>query len=837
MTISELRLNLQFLITGTMPDFVEIAVPVGVRRTFCYSVPAAFRERIRVGMRVLVPFGSKLLTGYVVGMPGKEEIGGIKLRPVQELLEPEPAIPESLVETALWVARYYFAPPGEVFRALFPAGTQVSGARKISLTPKAANLLAGGLRPAEINARENIILDVLMKEQPLTVRELVSRSSVRGAEAWIEALIAAGWIEADIHVEQPRVKTKERLGIRLLPVGRERLESLTPAQENLVSALEPFMEPVLLQEFLASSKSTYSVAKALERKGLVEIAPAQIRRTPVELVESETQDTIVLTASQRELVSRITGMILSEKASRCLIHGVTGSGKTEVYLRLIEEVLGQGGTALFLVPEIGLTPLLSRIVVSRFPGQVSLLHSGLSAGERFDQWNRIREGGARVVVGTRSAVFAPLKGLRLIVIDEEQDTSYKQDESPRYHAREVAWHRIRQSGGVLIMGSATPSIETFHESSQSGGTVFFNLPERIESRPMPKVRVVDMGQEFRNRGKYTIISETLEEELKRCMARGEQGIVLLNRRGYSRTLLCRSCGHIFACSDCSVSMTYHQQTNSIVCHYCGLEKPAPSACSNCGGPYIHYAGVGTEQLESILMTMLPEARIARLDRDTARRRGAIRKTLFSFAERKLDLLVGTQMLAKGHDFPDVTLVGVVSADSGLSFPDFRSAERTFQLLIQVAGRAGRGSVPGRVVLQSFYPDHYALKFSQGQDYEGFYQKEIEFRRLMGYPPFRNLVQILIEDKDYARAGRTADRIADFLKKRVRVKTTGSRPVILGPASAPLEKLRGNYRMQILVKSPPGTDTSSLLQDCFAHLSQHKISTSNVHVDIDPLSLL
>ncbi|MBN2241972.1 MAG: primosomal protein N' [Acidobacteria bacterium] len=819
-----------------MPEIVEIAVPVGVRKTFSYSVPAAFRDRIRVGMRVLVPFGSKVLTGYVAGLPAKAEAGGIRLRPVQELLETQPSIPESLVETALWVARYYFAPPGEVFRALFPAGTQVSGARKVSLTPKAANLLAGGLRPPGLNAGENAVLDALAGKQPLTVRELVLRSSVRGAQAWIEALIAAGWVRADVHMDQPRVKSKERLGIRLLPRERDS-GSLTPAQARLVSALESFKAPVILGEFLEASKCSYAVAKVLERKGVVEIAPAQIQRTPAELSESKARDAFVLTASQRELVIRISDMIRGRKASRCLIHGVTGSGKTEVYLRLMEEALGQGGTALFLVPEIGLTPLLSRIVVSRFPGLVSLLHSGLSAGERFDQWNRIRLAEARVVVGTRSAVFAPLKELRLVVIDEEQDASYKQDESPRYHAREVAWHRIRQSGGVLVLGSATPSIETFHESSRSGNAAFFNLPERIESRPMPEVRVVDMGREFRTRGKYTIVSEILEEELRRCMARGEQGIVLLNRRGYSRTLLCRSCGHIFACSDCSVSMTYHQQSNSIVCHYCGLEKPAPAACSNCGGPYIHYAGVGTEQLESILRTLLPEARIARLDRDTVRRRGVMRKTLFGFAERKLDLLVGTQMLAKGHDFPDVTLVGVVSADAGLSFPDFRSAERTFQLLIQVAGRAGRGAAPGRVVLQSFYPEHYALKFSREQDYEGFYRHEIEFRRLMGYPPFRNLVQILVQDRDSARASRTAGRIADVLKSDVRAQASGQRPVILGPASAPIEKLRGNYRMQILIKSPPGYDMSALLHDCFAYLDRHKIPTANVHVDVDPLSLL
>ena len=820
-----------------MPDIVDIAVPVGVRKTFAYSVPPAFRGKIRIGMRVLVPFGSKLLTGYVIGALQKGQVGSIKLRDVQELLEPEPAVTDTLVETALWVARYYFAPPGKVFRALFPSGTQVSGARKVSLAPKTANLLKGGLRPAELNARENAILDILAHEQPLTVRDLIARSSVRGAEGWIEALISAGWIQAEMLIERPRIKSKERLEIRLLPESKEHFDSLTAAQKRLVSALDASGRRILLQEFLASSKCTYSVARTLQRKGLVEIAPAKIERTPLELAEAEVRGSLVLTESQREIVGRVIDMVHLGKASRCLIHGVTGSGKTEVYLRLIDAVLKKGEDALFLVPEIGLTPLLSRLVVSRFPGQVSLLHSGLSKGERFDQWNRIREGAARVVVGTRSAVFAPLRNLRLVVIDEEQDTSYKQDESPCYHAREVAWHRIQQSKGVLIMGSATPSIETFHDSSGSGKTIYFNLAERIESRPMPQVKIVDMGLEFRKLGKNTIISETLQEELRNCLARQEQGIILLNRRGYSRTLLCRSCGHIFVCSDCSISMTYHQRVNRIVCHYCGAEKDAPSACSNCGGPYIHYAGVGTEQLESILQSLLPDARIARLDSDAARKRGAIRTTLFRFAERKLDLLVGTQMLAKGHDFPDVTLVGVISADSGLSFPDFRSAERTFQLLTQVAGRAGRGNTPGRVVIQSFYPDHYALRYSQKQDYGGFYQQEIDFRKLMSYPPFRNLVQILVEDPDAARASRTAGRIADVMKQQVRMKATGSRPVILGPASAPLEKLRGNYRMQILLKSPPDYDAGPLLQDCFTYLSQHKISTAKVHVDVDPLSLL
>jgi primosomal protein N' (replication factor Y) len=595
--------------------------------------------------------------------------------------------------------------------------------------------------------------------------------------------------------------------------------------------------PVLLQEALRLACSTLSVARSLERKGLAAIEPSRIDRVPVDLAGEGAAVALTLTPSQQRLVDGILEMILRMNAARCLIHGVTGSGKTEIYLRLIAEVVKRGWTALFLVPEIGLTPMLSRLVASRFPSQVSLLHSGMSAGERLDQWSRIREGGSKVVVGTRSAVFAPLKDLRFVIIDEEQDASYKQDESPCYHAREVAWHRVRQSNGVLLMGSATPSIETYHAAIRGGEAGYFSLPERIEAKPLPQVTIVDMSVEFQRHGKTRIISQTLEEELKGCMRRGEQAIILLNRRGYARTLLCRSCGHVAECPDCSVSMTYHQQENRLTCHYCGLEKEVPSLCANCGGPYIYYTGVGTEQLESNLRSLLPGARIARLDRDTTRRRGALRNTLFSFEQRRLDVLVGTQILAKGHDFPDVTMVGVVAADSGLSFPDFRSAERTFQLLTQVAGRAGRGTAPGRVVLQAFYPDNYALRFARKQDYGAFYEQEIEFRRLMGYPPFLNLVQILVSDTDAAKATRNAEKVAGILRQQIRISEETSRPRVLGPAPAPLEKLRGKYRMQILMKWPPGFNHAPVLQKCFAELARHKISSGKIHVDVDPLSLL
>lgn len=836
-----------------MAEFVDVAVPVGIRKTFAYSVPAPLRSKIARGMRVLVPFGRRLITGYVVGFMERTQIGDFKLKPVQELLEPEPVITPELVDTALWVARYYFAPPGEVFRALFPSGSQVAGERLASLAPKTRLLLQGGFRPPGLRPEEEALLDVLAEAPALPVKELIKRSGIRGAgrqrgaegqrgaesggaEAWIEALALRQWIQLETQLAAPKVKAKELLGIRLMPAAPDS-GALPAAQMRLWSALRGQAAPIALQEALNLAGCARSAAEALEKKGFAEIAPLRIERMPEELAPAARPDALNLTAYQRDLAAQVVGLMARREAARFLVHGVTGSGKTEVYVRLIAEALRLGGTALFLVPEIGLTPILSRLVVSRFPDQVSLLHSGMSPGERFDQWTRIRNGHSRVVVGTRSAVFAPLKDLRLIVIDEEQDGSYKQDESPCYHAREVAWQRLQSSRGVLVMGSATPSMESFHLAAQKHDAVYFLIPERVQSRPMPEVTIVNMAQEFQRAGKNVVLALPLQQELAACMERGEQAMVLLNRRGFARTLLCRSCGHVYVCPDCSISMTYHRNTDRLECHYCGREMDSPSACDNCGGGYIHYAGAGTEQLESLLRELFPQARIARLDRDTTRRRGVLRSTLFDFKERRLDMLVGTQMLAKGHDFPDVTLVGVIAADAGLNFPDFRSAERTFQLLIQVAGRAGRGTLPGRVIIQSYYPDHYALQFARKQDYAGFYEHEIEFRKLMGYPPFRDLVQILVSDPDHGKATRTAEQIAAALKQRIARMEGDRRPHVLGPAAAPLEKLRGSYRMQILLKSRPGTDAVGALQDCLDTLAAHRIGSARIHVDVDPLSLL
>jgi primosomal protein N' (replication factor Y) len=820
-----------------MTCYVDVAVPMSVRKTFAYSVPRNLGKSAVVGARVLVPFGRKLVSGFVVARHATPPAGDFRIRPLRDVMDPAPTISEELVELALWVADYYFTSPGEVLRALLPAGSLTAGDREVRLAERTQELLAGGLRPSGLAPREERLLETLAREGVVGLKQLCRHEGLREVAQWIDASAKNGWVHIVDRVERARVSEKTRLGISALEASQDAIASLSSSQRLMYEQLKSAGGVMSLQAALRLAGVGPSIARTLEKKGLAAMAPMKVDRVPVELSENATRNKHVLTPAQQAVFEKVRGFLNSGEAVRCLLYGVTGSGKTEIYLRLIAEVLLRGNSAILLVPEIGLTPLLSRIAASHFPDQVALLHSGMSAGERFDQWNRIHSGAASVVVGTRSAVFAPLEKIRLIVLDEEQDASYKQDVSPCYHAREVAWQRLQRCGGVLLMGSATPSVESYHMSQAAAAISPLSLPERIEARPLPEVSVIDMSIEFQRHGRSTVISDRLKAELAENLRRGEQSIVLLNRRGYSRSLLCRGCGNVFSCSDCSIPMTYHQRESCLICHYCGLQKQTPSACDRCGGEYIYFVGVGTEQLEELLRSMFPGARLARVDRDTTRPRGALRRMLRDFEDRKLDMLVGTQILAKGHDFPDVTLVGVVSADAGLAFPDFRAAERTFQLLTQVAGRAGRGRVPGRVVLQSFYPDHYALQFARRQDYLGFYAHEIEFRKLLGYPPFRSLVQILISASSAQKGLRIGEKAAAELKASAERHGAKAEIQVLGPAAAPLERLRGQYRFQILLKAAPGKKMGEILQDAFAQLSLHKVPLKSMHVDVDPLSLL
>ena len=514
-----------------------------------------------------------------------------------------------------------------------------------------------------------------------------------------------------------------------------------------------------------------------------------------------------------------------------LLHGVTGSGKTEVYLQAVEYFLARGKSTLIMVPEIGLTPQLTERFSERFPDMTAILHSSLTKRQRIDEWLRIQKGGVRIVIGTRSAVFAPLENLGLIVVDEEHETTFKQEEMPRYNGRDTAVMRAKLAGCAVVLGSATPSMESFR-NAESQKYTYVPMSTRVEDRPLPAVEIVNMRDEYTGQGKQVIFSQRLLGAAAERLEKGEQSMILLNRRGFAAFLLCRKCGFNFTCTSCSVALTYHKVINRLLCHYCGQSKRPPAKCTECNSEYVQFVGEGTERIEADLKEQFPDARIARIDRDTMRHLRDYHRVLGDFRVGNIDILVGTQMIAKGHDFPNVTLVGVVAADAALSLPDFRAAERTFQLLTQVAGRSGRGSQPGEVIIQSYFPDHYAFQLATTHRFEDFYAREARYRKAMFYPPFTSLAGIMVNDRDAAAAARLARKVADFLDS---VRTDAIR--ILGPAPAPLEKLKQIFRQQLLLKSSSRPALHEALRKLQLHLEEQKIGPTKVIVDVDPVSLL
>jgi len=566
-----------------------------------------------------------------------------------------------------------------------------------------------------------------------------------------------------------------------------------------------------------------------------------VKRGMVELVEEAADFSVSrlerrkndfkLNRAQTSALKAINDAVVARKFSVSLVHGVTGSGKTAVYLEAMQAVLASGRSAILLVPEIGLTPAMAANLHSVFGQEVAILHSALSGDERAEQWHRIRRGEARIVVGTRSAVFAPVRDLALIVVDEEHDSSYKQEEMPRYHGRDVAVMRGKIAGAAVALGSATPALESYF-NAQSGKYALIEISDRVEERPLPEVEIVDMRTEFHETGQDQVFSRKLSSEIRERLERGEQAMILLNRRGYSPVVLCRSCGETLQCKNCAIALTHHRRAHRMICHYCGHQEPVPAVCPKCGSEYIHFLGTGSEKLEDLLHGTFPMARIGRLDRDTVRSHGDFERVLGAFHAGELDLLAGTQMIAKGHDIHGVTLVGVVGADFALGFPDFRAAERTFQLLTQVAGRAGRGTAPGRVILQTYVPDHYAIQFAAKHDYLGFYQKELKYRGWMRYPPYNALANVLVRSEKLEDALKWSGVLGHWLEKN-RVK--GLR--VLGPAAAPLVRLKREYRYHFLLKSESRERLNASLRGMLAHASQQKVPRTNVVVDVDAVSLL
>jgi primosomal protein N' (replication factor Y) len=536
-------------------------------------------------------------------------------------------------------------------------------------------------------------------------------------------------------------------------------------------------------------------------------------------------------AAQQAALKRLRDAVEARKFSGILLHGVTGSGKTAVYLAGMRAVLEAGRSAILLVPEIGLTPAVAADLHQIFGDEVAILHSALSDKERAQQWHRIKSGDARMVVGTRSAVFAPVADLALIIVDEEHDSSYKQEETPRYHARDIAVMRAKMANAVVVLGSATPSLESYFNAKRNKYALV-ELPDRVEQRPLPEVEIIDMRQEFQETGHEQVISRKLAAEIEERFDRKEQVMILLNRRGYSPVVLCRTCGKTLECQNCAIALTHHKREHKMVCHYCGFTAPVPKACVHCGSEYVYFLGTGSEKLEELLHGMFPQARIARLDRDTVRGHEDFERTLNALSEGELDLLVGTQMIAKGHDIHGVTLVGVVGADSALGLPDFRAAERTFQLLTQVAGRAGRGQSPGKVILQTYFQDHYAVQYAARHDFAGFYDKELRFRSWMHYPPYSALANVIIRSNQLDEALQWSGTLGKWFEQNRHEAVR-----VLGPAAAPILRLKRDYRYHFVLKSPSREKLNSTLRAMLAYATARKIPRTQVIVDVDALWLM
>jgi primosomal protein N' (replication factor Y) (superfamily II helicase) len=748
---------------------VRVAVPVPALDSLTYSLPDEMPTPV-VGARVLVPLGNRVLTGCVVDEGRARDSRPVadgseaRIKAIIELLDEQPFLPEDVVRLASWVAEYYACGIGEALATAMP--------------PLAAAQRNGGGSAFR---------------------------TVRVATLTAQGLDVAASVDAGAEL---RLGTRQREALALLRASPDGLETAALAAAGIGS----------------------QALTRLSAMGLVTFVRKQIERDPFRSAVPDAQPgpPLVLTPEQQSALERLRQLASTNSFQASLLHGVTGSGKTEIYLRLAGEVRAAGRGVLLLVPEIALTPAVAQTFRRAFGEHVAIQHSGLSDGERHDQWHRIRRGDVDVVVGTRSAVFAPLRSIGLVVVDEEHDGSYKQEESPRYNGRDVAVMRASQAGALVVLGSATPSMESY-QNAQNGRYTLITLDRRVLDRPLAEVRIVDMREEYAAAGPDVILSHVLCEAMSERLAKGEQAIVLLNRRGFASSVFCRQCTSTLECPNCSVSLTVHRAARRARCHYCNYSTPLPKACANCAGPYIELVGFGTERVEEEVQLKFPGARVARVDRDTIRRRGAIGALLARFAAREIDVLVGTQMIAKGHDFPRVTLVGVISADVGLGLADFRAGERTFQLLTQVAGRAGRGEIRGEAVVQTLFPNHYSIQHACRQDYAGFFQQELRFRQAMHYPPAVALVNAIVKGRTHHAALHDAGALVDALRS-----TPAPSFRVLGPAPAPLSRLKGEHRAQFFLK---GTHRGAMRQALLAALAARPEIRRRTIVDVDPMSVL
>ena len=828
---------------------IRVAVPVPTLGALTYGIP----ENLPLpppGARVLVPLGSRIMTGIVLG-PGvaaepaadsgaetaaEAQADAVNVKAVVDVLDAEAFLPADVVNLATWVAEYYACGAGEALGAAMPPGASVESERRAQITD------AGQARLLQERGVRRALLDLLQGDQAVRVESLLDGR--KGAHGTLLGLQRDGLVTitqplvgqasafrtvrvAHLTAHGQDVQSQTADNTPAGPDGAARLK-LGARQQEAMALLAGTPDGLESSELARRGVAAATLGR-LSALGLVSFTRRRVERDPFGHAShtADPQPEVALTVEQHAALERLQALAAARRFEAAVLHGVTGSGKTELYLRLALGVAAGGRRVLILVPEIALTPALAGSFRARFGDRVAIQHSGLSDGERHDQWHRIRGGAVDVVVGTRSAVFAPVDRLGLIVVDEEHDSSYKQEESPRYNGRDVAVMRASSGSALVVLGSATPSLETFH-NAQSGRYHLIALNRRVLDRPMAAVRIVDMREEYAAAGPDVIISAPLAAAIGSRLEQREQAMVLLNRRGFATSVFCRQCGTTLDCPNCSVTLTVHRAARRARCHYCNYATKLPTACAQCGGQFLEHVGFGTERVEAEVRALFPEARVARVDRDTIRRRGAITTLLSRFARGEIDILVGTQMIAKGHDFPRVTLVGVISADVGLGLADFRAGERTFQLLTQVAGRAGRGEVAGEAVVQTIHPGHYSIRHACRQDYRAFYDDEINFRRSMKYPPATAMINAVVKGATMERALRDAGEIVDALRH-------GGEPYrVLGPAPAPLSRLKGEHRAQLFIK---GRHRGAMRRALLTVLSQRPELKRRTIVDVDPMSVL
>lgn len=804
------------------PLLVEVAVPIPGSGPLTYAVPQSLHSFVRPGQRARVRLGKRRAVGLIWALVDAPP-AGVEPREIESLLDLEPALPDELLELARFVAAYYLAGAGDVVAAMLPQDLPAWGDQTVELTP-------GGAMARLHDPDDEALRSALLAAGRMRRGELLAQLRLADLDERCERWLREGWL-AD---RAPAGRRHYSSGYRLAPGEVEELLARcgrSEAAREVVKLLAALGRPASATELREGAGASDAVLRRLANLGVL-LRFRQAERLDLERhlmrPRREGVPPIDLSAGQEAAIVALRAAIGEGVFRSFLLQGVTGSGKTEVYLRAAEEVLARGGSAILLVPEIALVPALARAALDRFEGRVAVLHSGLGGAERHQEWERIRRGEARVVVGARSALFAPVRKLALIVVDEEQDSAYKQETSPRYHGRDLALVRCRQAGAVALLVSATPSLEA-RQAVARGRSTALRLAERTGSSRLPEGILVDLRDEPRTpRAGELVFSRRLLVEIASTLAAGDQAILLRNRRGYAPVLLCRACGEDFRCDDCGLPRTWHRRDARLVCHWCGSIRPVPALCPKCGAAALEALGSGTERVEEALRELFPGVAIDVLDRDATRRVGSAAAILERFGSGETRLLVGTQMLSKGHHFPGVALTAVLSADALLGFPDFRAVERTYALLTQLAGRAGRGERPGRVVLQTYHPDHYAIQAALRNDDEVFAEQEMRFRRVFDYPPFTRLALLLVRDSNRERGLARIREIAERLRLH-----RGDRELRLtGPAPAPLERLRGEWRFQLLVRCASGSHLRAALRGAL-----ERRTDPSLLVDVDPYQLL